>query len=78
MARPRKNPNDPKWQHPSQWEGTSEQVPTVCNKPDRPDEWKLYFASALSGFIARGGMSSEQMIKTAMQYADEAQTLISK
>ncbi len=71
MPRPRKNPDDPKWQHPSQWTeqkvGSSEQVPTVCK-----DDWKLYFAAALTGLIARGGFSSEQMIKTAMQYADDA------
>ena len=65
MARPRKNPDDPKWNV-----GTSEQIPTVCN------DWKMYFAAALTGLIARGGFSSEQMIKTAKQYADEAyQTL---
>ena len=65
MARPRKNPDDPKWNV-----GTSEQIPTVCN------DWKMYFSAALTGLIARGGFSSEQMIKTARQYADEAyQTL---
>lgn len=64
MARPRKNPDDPKW---LQNVGTSEQIPTVCN------DWKMYFAAALTGLIARGGFSSEQMIKTAKQYADEAQ-----
>lgn len=39
---------------------------------EKPDEWKLYFASALGGLISRGGMSEEQMIKTAAQYADAA------
>ena len=63
MPRPRKNPDDPKW---LQNVGTSEQIPTVCN------DWKMYFAAALTGLIARGGFSSEQMIKTAKQYADEA------
>lgn len=63
MARPRKNPDDPKW---IQNVGTSEQIPTVCN------DWKLYFAAALTGMIARGGFSEEQMIKTAKQYADTA------
>lgn len=38
----------------------------------KPDDWKLYFAAALTGLVARGGFSSEQMIKTAKQYADEA------
>ena len=62
MARPRKNPDDPKWQ-PIQNVGTSEQMPT---------EWQLYFAAALTGLIARGGFPIEQMVKTASQYADEA------
>jgi hypothetical protein len=62
MARPRKNPDDPKWQQ--------EIV------QDKPDDWKLYFAAALTGLIARGGFSSEQMIKTAKQYADDAVRLL--
>lgn len=62
MPRPRKNPEDPKW-----LVGSSEQVPTVCK-----DDWKLYFAAALTGLIARGGLSPEQMIKTARQYADDS------
>ena len=60
MARPRKNPNDPKWNNEIQ------KVET------KTDDWKLYFAAALTGLVARGGFSSEQMIKTAKQYADEA------
>jgi hypothetical protein len=67
MARPRKNPDDPKW---LQNVGTSEQIPSVEVVNDY--EWKMYFAAALTGLIARGGFSSEQMIKTAKQYADEA------
>lgn len=39
---------------------------------NRPDEWKLYFAAAMTGLISRGGFSSDQILKTAMQYADEA------
>ena len=62
MARPRKNPDDPKWQ----------QEPMQVDK----DEWKMYFCAAFSGLIARGGFSSEQMIKTAKQYADEAVRLL--
>ena len=62
MARPRKNPDDPKWQ----------QEPVQVDK----DEWKMYFCAAFSGLIARGGFSSEQMIKTAKQYADEAVKLL--
>ena len=60
MARPRKNPDDPKWQ------------PVQVDK----DEWKMYFCAAFSGLIARGGLSSEQMIKTAKNYADEAVKLL--
>lgn len=62
MARPRKNPDDPKWQ------SVKEEVES------KPDDWKLYFAAALTGLIARGGLSSDQMIKTAKQYADEVIT----
>ncbi len=87
MPRPRKNPDDPKWQHPSQWTeqkvGSSEQVPTVCKRCGKkspadvhtctpPEPWQMYFAAALTGLIARGGFSPEQMIKTAMQYAYDA------
>jgi hypothetical protein len=36
----------------------------------------MYFAAALTGLIARGGFSSEQMIKTAQQYADDAVRLL--
>lgn len=39
---------------------------------DRPDEWKLYFAAAMTGLISRGGIQSEQIMKTATQYADDA------
>lgn len=60
MARPRKNPDDPKWN------------PVQETVQVKPDEWKLYFAAAMTGLIARGGLSSEQMIKTAKQYADES------
>lgn len=62
MARPRKNPDDPKW--------------NPVQETVQPDEWKLYFAAALTGLIARGGLSSEQMIKTAKQYADDAVKLL--
>ena len=39
MGRPRKNPDDPKWQ---------ESKPTV-----RDYDWSLFFAAALGGLIAR-------------------------
>lgn len=69
MARPRKNPDDPKWNV-----GTSQQVPTN----QKPDEWILLFSAAFSGLVSRGGFSMEQAIKTASQYADEAYTAITE
>jgi hypothetical protein len=57
MGRPRKNPDDPKWQ-------TSE--------PPNYSAWQLYFAAAMTGLIARGGASMDSLIKTARMYADEA------
>lgn len=81
MGRPRKNPDDPKWQEV----GSSEQAPTFCNRcgevnpteahactPPFLEEWKLYYAAALTGLIAKGGASMDSLLKTAMQYADEA------
>lgn len=62
MARPRKNPDDPKW--------------NPVQKNVQSEDWKLYFAAALTGLIARGGLSSDQMIKTAKQYADDAVKLL--
>ena len=42
MGRPRKNPDDPKWQEP---------------KPTAKDyDWQLFFAAALGGLIAKGGL----------------------
>jgi hypothetical protein len=65
MGRPRKNPNDPKWVEP---QGSTDNV---------NDDWRLFFAAALGGLIARGGgMSFDQIIKTASQLATEAQTAI--
>lgn len=62
MARPRKNPDDPKWQQEI--------------AQDNTDDWKLYFCAAFSGLIAKGGLSHEQIIKTAKNYADEAVRLL--
>lgn len=64
MARPRKNPDDPKWNV-----GTYEQVPTN-------EAWNMCFVAALGGLIGRGGLSTDQMIKTAKTYADAAYTEI--
>lgn len=60
MARPRKNPDDPKWNV-----GTSQQVPT---------NWNACYLAALTGLIGKGGLSTEQVIKSAKQWADIAHT----
>jgi len=63
MGRPRKNPDDPKWNEPQE---------THVN-----DDWRIFFAAALGGLIARGsGQTYEQMIKTASEIATEAQKSI--
>jgi hypothetical protein len=65
MGRPRKNPNDPKWIEP---QGSTDNV---------SDDWRIFFAAALGGLIARGGgQTYEQMIKTASEIAKDAQTAI--
>jgi hypothetical protein len=61
MARPRKNPDDPKWQN------VGEQVPT---------DWLTLYAAVLTGLVARGGFNEEQLVKLAAQYADLAHTFI--
>jgi hypothetical protein len=63
MGRPRKNPDDPKWNEPQE---------TNVN-----EDWRIFFAAALGGLIARGsGQTYEQMIKTASEIAKEAQKSI--
>jgi hypothetical protein len=58
MARPRKNPDDPKW---------IEQI-----KPDTDVKLVLY-AVSLAGVIAQGKpMSHEQAARSAMEYAEAA------
>jgi hypothetical protein len=64
MGRPRKNPDDPKWQEPKE---------SPVN-----DDWRIFFAAALAGLIARGsGQTYDQMIKTASEIATEAQKSLS-
>lgn len=63
MGRPRKNPDDPKWQE---------------SKPQKDYDWQLFFAAALGGLIAKGGLSYDQLIKTASSIATEAQESLSK
>lgn len=58
MARPRKNPDDPKWNV-----GTSQQA-----------NWNACYLAALMGLIGKGGLSTEQVIKSAKQWADAAHT----
>jgi hypothetical protein len=58
MARPRKNPDDPKW---------IEQI-----KPDTDVKLVLY-AVSLAGVIAQGKpVSQEQAARAAMEYAEAA------
>ena len=81
MGRPRKNPDDPKWQNAE----IADQTTRVCKRcgevnpaeihtcsPPFTEDWKLYYAAALTGLIAKGGASMDSLLKTAMQYADEA------
>ena len=67
MGRPRKNPDDPKWNPPE----------TVQFTPENYD-WRLFFAAALGGLIARGsGQTYDQMIKTASEIATQASESLS-
>lgn len=63
MGRPRKNPDDPKW-------NTQENIA-------KDYDWRLFFAAALGGLIAKGGLQYDQMIKIASQIATEAQDSLS-
>jgi hypothetical protein len=66
MGRPRKNPDDPKWQ------------PVAVTGVPVNDDWRLFFAAALGGLIARGGgQNYDQLIKTASSIATEAQDSLS-
>jgi hypothetical protein len=64
MGRPRKNPDDPKW--------------NVEEVAPQNDDWRLFFAAALGGLIARGsGQTYDQMIKTASEIATQASESLS-
>jgi hypothetical protein len=66
MGRPRKNPNDPKWNQETEI------------KPSRDYDWNLFFAAALGGLIARGsGQTYDQMIRTASEIATQASESLS-
>lgn len=63
MARPRKNPDDPKW--------TIE--PTESIKKYDTDVKLVLYAVSLAGVIAQGkAMSHEQVARSAMEYAEAA------
>lgn len=48
-----------------------EEINVEMIEPDK--DWKLCFAAALAGLIARGsGMSAEAVVQGAKQYADVA------
>jgi len=70
MGRPRKNPDYPKWNINE----SPEQESTIY---DWRIDWSLFFAAALGGLIARGGLQYDQMIKIASQIATEAQDSLS-
>jgi hypothetical protein len=70
MGRPRKNPDDPKWKEPVFATGIKIRQP-------RAYDWNLFFAAALGGLIAKGGLSYDQLIKTASSIATEAQDSLS-
>ena len=47
-------------------------------KEETNDDWRIFFAAALGGLIARGsGQTYDQMIKTASEIAKEAQKSLS-
>ena len=64
MARPRKNPNDPKW-------AIKTQEPIKSN--ELTDVKLVLYAVSLAGVIAQGKpMSHEQAARSAMEYAEAA------
>lgn len=65
MPRPRKNPNDPKWQPIKPQESIKTQELT--------DVKLVLYAVSLAGVIAQNRpVSHEQAAKTAMEYAEAA------
>jgi len=76
MARPRKNPDDPKWNAQNIEHNVHIEPNNAHKSKQKPDEWILLFSAAFGGLVSRGGMSMDQAIKTASQYADEAYTAI--
>ena len=86
MARPRKDPNDPKWavrQDAVPNVGISEEVPTNCKRcgQQRPADIHtcspqvgndaLMVAVLMAGYIARGGgVGHDMMLKQARELVD--------
>ena len=65
MPRPRKNPNDPKWE-------TIKPEESIKNA-ELTDVKLVLYAVSLAGVIAQGRpVSHEQAARTAMEYADAA------
>ena len=65
MPRPRKNPNDPKWETIKPQESIKSQELT--------DVKLVLYAVSLAGVIAQGKpMSQEQAARAAMEYAEAA------
>ena len=73
MARPRKNPEDPKWT--VQNVGSSEDVPTgckacggACSPAPAVGNDEMMVAVLMAGYIARGGpIGHEQMLRQARE-----------
>lgn len=65
MPRPRKNPNDPKWEPIKQ--------PESIKTTELTDVKLVLYAVSLAGVIAQGRpVSHEQAAKNAMEYAEAA------
>jgi hypothetical protein len=82
MARPRKNPDDPKWNtcnrcgkvNPSEIHTcTPIETQESINKDQLTDVKLVLYAVSLAGVIAQGkAMSHDQVARSAMEYAEAA------
>lgn len=76
MARPRKDPSDPKWA--AENVGTSEQVPAgcaTCSCNTSNDNGQLMLAVLMAGFLARGGpISYDTMLRQAKELVEMIKT----
>jgi hypothetical protein len=72
MARPRKNPDDPKWNKCERCGEVNPSEVHTCTPIDKDVKLILY-AVSLAGVIAQGKpVSQEQAAKSAMEYAEAA------